>query len=248
MKKRIRNKKTSEDEYIDIIKCALVVVGLILFAIYAFDMLDVPTRIGLVSAENSREWLTNIISYVGIVAGAFIGFFSAMIPVKIMLGKQEEDRKEDNAKKVLPLVKIDAWQSSLLGDSIFEKMEFDFDKRKDTSIWLHFAIQNVGLREMYDVWCDDFCGDIKRKKKRVDIAEIIYKDDWSGKDYTLQVSRLIQSKKIDLRFKVHFKDCYGNRYYQMVKCECELVGGVDDEGRAHYRADKYVVIGAPKRG
>lgn len=239
----VETKKKNTGEYVDIVKWAFVIAALIIFTVYAFDALDVPTRMGLVSPENSREWLDNIVGYFGIIAGAFIGFFSAMIPVKITLERQEEIRREDNAKRVLPLVKIDTWQPSQLGDPVIEKI--DFDKGNNTSIGLYFAIQNVGLREMYDVWCDDFCGDVKRKRKRANIAEIIYKDEWAREDYMLQVNRLVQSGTMDLRFRVHFKDCYGNGYYQMVKCKCELVGGISDDGRAHYRADEYVVIGAP---
>ena len=126
----VETKKQNADEYVNIVKWAFAVAALTIIAIYTFDVLDVPTRMGLISPENSREWLDNIVGYFGIIAGAFIGFFSAIIPVKITLERQEEVRKEDNAKRVLPLVKIDTWQPSLLGDPILEKIDFDFDKGK----------------------------------------------------------------------------------------------------------------------
>lgn len=234
------NEKNNADDYVKIAIGAFVIALLILVVIWIADITDFPSNIGIVNESNSHDWRNMVIEYFGAVSSAFIGFIAAIMAVGITLNRQEKIRIEDNAKNALPLVKI----SSILDFSSIktEIMLNAQDVNKDQRILeMRFKISNAGQREMYDIWIGDYVSESFKLSKRGYISPILYKDD--NPLYTSV--RLYQPIGPDAdediflaKFKVFFKDCYGNWYYQQIKCNCY---SEDSE----YRAESYSVASAP---
>ena len=169
-------KKDKWDEYIKIAKWTFIIALLIFGCIYFLDITDSPSRLGIVNSENSKEWLNFSVNYFDTIAASFIGFIGAIMAVSITIEKQNEFRKEDSRKNVLPLIKVET-NTLLIKSTTTIPPIIDLAKNDKTTAFIALSFENVGQREMYDVWVGGVKHYSKGSKNYCSIAPILYKKD-----------------------------------------------------------------------
>lgn len=205
---------------------------ILIFIIFTFSFWSshlfvfIPSSIGVISAEFTGEWL----QWMGSFIGGTIGGIFAFIGIKITLENQRKDIEFENKRKALPLIDI------YTGDYDYKNkyVQFDFwpteklvqGKRKDIqdTARVTLNLENVGLREMYDL----YIGDIESDKFNCHndyyfITPIIYhqKSIALNLSFFENVSFVNLDKKVldnlyisPITFKCYFRDCYDNWYHQ----------------------------------
>lgn len=236
---RSKQKKAGDfyDEHVRLACATFGISVLVFIIIYMFDKLDTASLLGLVNAQNSKKWLEFTVNYFGMVSSAFIGFIGAIMAVNLTLKKESEFRKETSRKNVMPLIKI---KMSSIG--IDEKTSVAIespDKKRRTVLSIPLSFKNVGQREMYDVWVGGVkCGSEESGKYRK-IAPIIYKNDSYSNRIESAINERRQSNDVKISFKVYFRDCYENWYYQ------EIIGnGFNNHGK-NCSIDTFEIKSAP---
>lgn len=238
LRKRRKHKKDKWDEYAKIASCAFILAILFFTIIYLIDVTDSASKMGLVNADNSKDWLNFSISYFGSIAASFIGFIGAIMAVSITIEKQNEFRKEDNRKDVLPLVRVKADATILSAkNKIFPIIEYAGDG--GTTLFISLSFKNVGQREMYDVWVGGVKYGSKESNYYCKILPILYVNEGYSDHLSSAIYCHPNEKFVNVSFKIYFKDCYDNWYYQ------EIIGvGTGDYGRS-YKVDRFEIKSAP---
>lgn len=214
---------------------AVVLFVLFLMSIIVFDVLNIPSRIIGMKREmlELNSWVNLVISSIVAVFAAFIAAYATIKSVSMTIKKQEDDRKEDNRKDVLPMIRIDCLSKQKMTSrkEVCVKQKIDKPLKKLKSFqcngYIKIPIKNVGLREMYDVHVlfedsEDFVG----SEEEQFLVPILYKDDLV---YMLISIITFMPKSIDesetefvddyhntvkLFFSILFTDCFGNKYKQ----------------------------------
>ena len=231
-------KKDKWDEYVKIAKWTFIVALLIFGYIYFLDLTDSPSRLGIVNGNNSKEWLNFSITYFGTIAASFIGFIGAIMAVSITIEKQNEFRKEDSRKNVLPLVKVKSNTSSIKFTTTISPM-IDLANDNKTIAFIALSFENVGQREMYDIWVGGVKHSSKINNGYCNIAPILYKNDRYSDIITSAINCEEEVKTVNISFRIYFKDCYNNWYYQ------EVSGKGDGDWKASYKIDHLEIKSAP---
>lgn len=249
MKRKKTEKKDEWDKVLKSIRIAFCASTLVFACIYIFDITDFPSKIGIVNQENSKSWLQYSIDFFGPVAAAFIGFIGGMMSVFITIKKQDEFRKEENRKNVLPLIKVKdkvkrISSINLLGDNVkgycsgFTFPIIDLAKDGETILIINLEFENVGQREMYDVWLGGIGSDFKKSNNYYEIAPILYQGDKYKNYLSSAVYCPNGEKTIDISFKIYFRDCYDNWYFQKIN-------GKGSFASNSYLIDNFMVDSAP---
>ncbi|QSX09556.1 hypothetical protein J0B03_05700 [Alkalibacter rhizosphaerae] len=210
---------------VKILKIALIFIALTYFS-WAFISLKI-IPLGVVSEGNRGEWL----QWLGSIYSGGIGGLFTYLGVKFTIDKNNEKRDYENKRTVLPLIKIE----SGVYDYKWTYIQFDFllteeskyRERKDIPDTANatICINNVGQRELYDMYisCESDIFVVKNKIHK--ITPVLYKDD------SLQMNFLFYEMGVydndnkqnkhntlisPLNLTIYFKDCYSNWYYQQV--------------------------------
>ncbi len=235
--------------FVRILLLAFVFSVFVFLCIYLLDMTNFPSKHGIVNDENSQTWLKLCVEYFGPVVGSFVGFAGTVFAVLIPIMKQNENRKEDSRKNVLPLIKVKDKVDVVLparylpgdvkgpGDGCFSSI-IDVLGDGKTILQIKLFLKNVGQREMYDIWVGGIkCGS-EENDGYCNIMPILYK----GEEYMNCLSSAVfkhgNNKTVEITFRIYFKDCYDNWYYQ----------GVDGKGHFYsngYMIDRFTVNSAP---
>lgn len=227
----VKLRKLMRDEVLQIaFGCFAIVVGTFV-VIFMLDAADLPTTMGVVGPDKSREWLGHLVGYVGAAAGAFLGSVATLWSVSLTIERQGRDRKEDNAKDALPLIRVEkdnapgSCDIQVVISRILDKTNGRTFTNDFSDGGPHIQITNVGMRELYDLQVTPiknkfFNGSIKKSE----IVPVLYKNE------TLRIRVLMDAKGKEVEehilfsdgppltervmFRVQFRDCYGNVYYQ----------------------------------
>lgn len=238
LRKKKAPKKDKWDEYIKIAKWTFIVALLIFGCIYLLDVTDSPSRLGIVNSDNSKEWLNFSINYFGTIAASFIGFIGAIMAVSITIEKQNEFRKEDSRKNVLPLIKVETNTSSIKSTTTIPPI-IDLAKNNKTITFIALSFENVGQREMYDIWVGGVKHYSKGSKNYCNIAPILYKKDKYSDLIASAIDCEKEAKTVEISFRIYFRDCYDNWYYQ------EISGRGAGNWKMSYKIDHLEVKSAP---
>ena len=227
MKRKMAEEKDDWDKILKSIRLTFCASILVFACIYLFDITDFPSKIGIVNQENSKSWLQYSIDFFGPVAAAFIGFIGGIMSVFITIKKQGEYKKEESRKNVLPLVKVKDRVKrippiNISGDDIkgfsdnFAFPIIDLARDEEAFLIINLEFENVGQREMYDVWVGGVESSLRTSKNYHKIASILYKGDKYKNYLSSAVSCPNGEKTIDISFKIYYKDCYDNWYFQRI--------------------------------
>lgn len=238
---KVKRKKDKWDEYVKITAGAFVAAILIFVCIYIFDITDMPSKFGLVNENNSKEWLAFSISFFGAVAASYIGFIGAIMAVSMTAEKQNEFRKEDNRKKVLPLIKVKTNTATANIEKGIPPI-IELPKEEQATLLIAISFKNVGQREMYDVWLGGIKYDTEKSDNYCKIVPILYKDD-EYNEYNEYITSAIERRQkgevLGISFKIYFRDCYENWYFQEITGKS--TGGVGKR----YKVDTFEIRSAP---
>lgn len=244
MSKRIKThrKKDKWDEYARLALETFIIAVSIFACIYLLDIVDTPSKLGIVNENNSKEWLRFSINYFGTIAASFISFIGAIMAVSMTIEKQNEFRKEDNRKRVLPIAKIGfcTKKQPLDGSNrqvvVKQKSSGHYSQeRANTHNNLQIQLSNVGEREMYDARIKILENEDFLPSKEQEIAPIVYSKEASYFSMTIdavmpKLNRDSQSDivsdqdndnilKSEITFLILYKDCYDNKYRQSFTIE-----------------------------
>lgn len=202
------------------------VVFIIFLTLLLLDKNNVPTYLGWISSDNSQLWLDRSMSYIGTVVGAFIGFMAAILTAKITNDRLDRARREDNAKAVLPLLKVfTVSEKGCIEDICVLISRIIGGQEEATGRWsLIMRIRNVGQRELYNLKITPIENDFFNGQSRgSDSMPVLYRDD----DVVTKVIVMAKgpecgvieldpnhsdTKQVD--FWATYSDCYGNQYRQ----------------------------------
>lgn len=203
--------------------------------IYYLDYFNIPSKYGWNKNMDSDIWLGNIILYGVTILSASIGAFVTIRSVKLSIEEQEKVRISENKKKALPLLRVKGeeeydYRYKYIQFSCLFTEESKSRKRKDIvdTAKVTIRLDNVGMRELYDLWIGDIDGTyffdennsyhcmypIIYKNDYVCINLLFYEmgnydnDNWNGK---------FDSLITPMTFNCYFKDCYDNWYYQTLQ-------------------------------
>ena len=235
-KKPFRESHVKWSAYVKLACATFTIVILLLACIYWLDSSNTPSKLGVVTKENSKEWLNYTVSYFGTIAASFVGFIGAIMAVLLTLKKQNEFRKEDSRKNVLPLIKVAKARPACEDPSPFPPI-IDAAKEDQTVLLLPITLENVGQREMYDIWLGGVCSNKGRSNNYYKVLPILYKGDQYSDCFISSVDSSSE-ESINISLRIYFKDCYDNWYYQ------ELSGmGIGD--KISYKIVDFKVKSAP---
>lgn len=236
---KVKRKKDKWDEYIKIAKWTFIVALLIFGCIYFLDVTDSPSKLGIVNSENSKEWLNFSINYFGAIAASFIGFIGAIMAVSMTMEKQNEFRKETSRKNVLPLIKVKANTAAINIEKSIPPI-IEPPKEEQAMLLIAISFKNVGQREMYDIWLGGIkCGS-EESDNYCEIAPILYKGDKCNEHVKTVVKRQQGQGTVEISFRIYFKDCYENWYFQ------EIIGKSTSGPGRRYKVDAFEIRSAPK--
>lgn len=173
-----------------------------------------------------------IIDAIASILGGIIGGLFTYRGVKITIDNDRKRSNFENKKNVLPLLKLNIEEYDYKNKYI----QFDFiftdeskaRKRKDilNTQNITFSINNVGMRELYDLYIADIQSTFfKTDYDCYNICPVIYSNDKISLNFSLYEMGSYDSdskdEKYDLlispiTFNCYFKDCYGNWYFQTV--------------------------------
>lgn len=222
-------KKSNKVLYV--VAIVIVIVVVIALALAIADVYDIPSRFGMPRIMlELNPWVELIIGAFVSILAAFIAAYATIKSVSMSIKNQEEIRREDNRKDVLPMIKIDysAKLKTASSKELYVKQKIDgplnqYESHQDRRS-INIPIRNVGLREMYNVrvlfeGSDDFC----ESEEEQNLAPILYKDDLV---YMLIgiITYLPKNVNVELMndyypttkmfFNILFSDCFGNAYKQ----------------------------------
>jgi len=224
------NKKDSfftSSKFIIILFCTII-------ALCILDITNTPTRIGFDTIE-LNPWTNLAITSIFVIFSAVITIRSVLLSMK----NQENQRKEDNEKAVLPMGKIEkpSEQSSRREDDATVSVVSKYTKKGKTETiptykYIRFAFRNVGVREMYDVSIQFEENEHFAASERQAIAPIIYANDTviiaigpitkrpvTG-NYVVEVITAGNNKGIvPIDFYIYYSDCYKNKYKQLFQID-----------------------------
>lgn len=223
--------------YTKIASVTFIAAVLLLVCIYLLDASNTPSKIGIVDKGNSRDWLEYTVVYFGTIMASFIGFIGAIMAVSLTLEKQNEFRKEDSRKSVLPLAKVSKAHPAYEEPYPFPSI-IDVAKKDQTILLLPIAIENVGQREMYDIYIGGVCCGKERGNSYHSVLPILYKGDQYSECFVSSIKNSGE-KAIDISLKIYFKDCYDNCYYQ------ELSGTGFGNEKTSYKIIDFKIKSAP---
>ncbi|PAL05255.1 hypothetical protein [Peribacillus simplex] len=194
--------------------------------LFSYIFVFVPSPIGIISSELSKDWL----QWMGAFVGGAIGGIFAFVGIKITLENQRKIIQFENKRKALPFIDVKTGHYDYKNKYI--QVDFCFTEESkerqpkdipDTAI-ITMALENVGLREMYDL----YIGDIKSTyfnfrqdcyhttpilycNKSMELNLFLYeKGSYDNDDLEERYDTLISP----IIFKCYFRDCYDNWYHQ----------------------------------
>lgn len=193
---------------------------------FSYLFIFVKTPIGVISNDFSADWL----QWIGAFMSGAIGGIFAFVGIKITLDNQRKEIQFENKRKALPLIEIKNGQKNYKNKYI----QFDFcfteeskiRKRKDIEDTAEIAIclENVGLRELYDLYIGDFKSTyFKTQDDYYHITPILYRDKSLKLNLTFYEKGSYDNDNMEERynsftspisFKCYFRDCYDNWYHQ----------------------------------
>jgi hypothetical protein len=206
-------------------------------AVYYLDYYNIPSKFGWGKNLDLKIWLNNIFIYGVTILAAGIGAFVTIRSVMLSIEEQGRVRTSENKKKALPLLRVseekeyDYRYKYIQFSSLFTE-ESKVRERKDIidTAKVTIKIENVGMRELYDLWIGDidntFFKENNGEYQYHNMYPVIYKDDyvcinlcfyemgnydndnWDSKYHTL-IS--------PMSFNCYFRDCYDNWYYQTLQ-------------------------------
>lgn len=239
----------------------IFLIGLFLFSfLFSYIFVFVQSPIGIISSEHSSDWLLWIGSFIGGAIGGIFAFFG----IKITLENQRKEIQFENKKKALPY--IDVKTSNY--DYKYKYIQFDFcfteeskkRGRKDITdtAKVTVALENVGLRELYDLYIGDiestyfkatsdyfYTRPIVYCNKSMELNLYFYeKGSYDNDNLESRHHALISP----LIFKCYFRDCYDNWYYQ--KFSISLIHSITpnvsiDQRALNINFERYEILSQP---
>lgn len=205
---------------------SLLIVLFIVSFWFTYIFVFSQSPVGVISNESSSDWLLWIGSFIG---GALGGIF-AFVGIRITLENQRKEVRYENKRKALPFIDINRGEYDYKNKNI----QFDFcftkeskkRKRKDIpdTAKITISIENVGMREMYNLHIGDFESEyfvasedyynlipIVYKNKAININLTFYEKRKYDNDISEELNHLLITPLI---FKCYFRDCYNNWYHQ----------------------------------
>lgn len=205
----------------------LLLVILFIFSFwftYVFVFSQSP--MGVISEETSSGWL----QWTGSFIGGSLGGIFAFVGIRITLENQRKEVRYENKRKALPFIDINDSEYDYKNKYI----QFDFHLTEDSkqgeskdisdTAKITISIENVGMREMYNLYLGDFESEFFfARGEYFSVIPIVYKN--KSLDLTLSFYEKLKydnvdSSKLDnllispLRLSCYFRDCYDNWYYQ----------------------------------
>lgn len=216
-----------------------VTLGILLLLLIIFPsvwfLLDASNLLstwGIIGYNNPpSEWSGVLIGYFGSAFAAVAGYIAVILSLK----KQEDARKEDNAKEVLPLLSAEPYYEAVSEPVIVTNGDYE-SASLNTATGGILKLQNVGMREMYDLRVINMESDrLESAVTNVEITPILYKDGsiyvciypvmkgtLDGKSLRIREKTFNTYGKLGLPINIAFgyQDCYGNKYIQNFKLIC----------------------------
>jgi hypothetical protein len=207
----------------------ILLIGLFLIFFwfsYIFVFVKSPIGLGVISKDSSSDWL----QWMGAFTGGAIGGIFAFMGIKITLENQRKEIQFENKRKALPLIDIkvgeyDYKNKYIQFDFCFTKESYERERKniQDTAN-VTITLENVGQREMYDLYIGDIkSAYFKTKGEYHRIAPIVY----FGKSIPLNLmfyekgtydndkyKGIFNTYKSSISIQCYFKDCYDNWYHQ----------------------------------
>lgn len=206
-----------------------------------------------------------IIGAIASILGGIIGGLFTYIGVKITINNDKKRADFENKKNVLPLLKLETEEYDYKNKYI--QFEFLFTdeskqrKRKDIpdTANITFSINNVGMRELYDLYIADIQSTIfKTDCDCYSICPVIYSNDKISLNFYLYEMGIYDNdskkEKYDLlispiTFNCYFKDCYENWYFQTVSLS--LFHNIEKDTPIEHKAlnvsiERFNILSSPK--
>lgn len=164
-------------------------MSICLVLICAADFNDIPPHFNIFVSQKVNPWTEVFVS----LLSSFLAATATILAVLLTLDSQEKQRQEDNKKQALPILKI---EKSKLAHGLLNNFTLDVKSKplriseeegyygkfsKDISI----QIENVGMREMYDLSLEVIDNTYFTSIKERKLTPILYKDDSFDMDLIL---------------------------------------------------------------
>ncbi|MGD6870920.1 hypothetical protein ACQCU1_01850 [Sutcliffiella horikoshii] len=214
------------DSYLFLVTFLIILIIFSFWFSYVFIFVQTPW--GIISSESSGDWL----QWMGGVVGGIIGGVFTFLGIKITLGHQRKDIEYENKRRALPLIDIKTGIEEY--DYRNKYIQFDFllteesksRARKDIedTAKITIGVDNVGLRELYDLYIGDFNSTyFSPSSEYYHVTSILYNNQL----FELNLSFYEKGSYVEdnlegrsgllssgISFKCYFKDCYNNWYNQ----------------------------------
>ena len=138
----------------------------------------------------------------------------------------------------MPLIKVTTNTSSIKSKTTIPPI-IDLADNNKTITFIALSFENVGQREMYDIWVGGVKHLSKSSKNYYNIAPILYKNDKYSDIIASAIDCEKEAKTVDASFKIYFKDCYNNWYYQKIS------GRGSGNWKMSYKIDYLEIKSAP---
>lgn len=199
---------------------------------FLLDKSNLLSTWGIIGYNNPPSgWSGIFIGYFGSAFAAVAGYIAVILSLK----KQEDARKEDNAKEVLPLLSAEPYYGGVSEPIVVTNDDYE-SASLNTATGGILKLQNVGMREMYDLRVISMESDrLESAVTNVEITPILYKDSSAyvciypvmkgtleGKSLRIREKTFSTYGRLGLSINIAFgyQDCYGNKYIQNFKLIC----------------------------
>jgi len=181
------------------------------------------------------DYCTILLNLLGGAIGGIIGGLFTFFGVKMTINKEDKDKRLEDKKRVLPLLKLseskyDYRYNYITCDFVTtEESKKRIRKNISDTATITFSINNVGERELYDLTiCNIDSVYFKTNSNLYKISPIVYKNDKvninlvirelgkydNDNNNSFHTNDLLIS---GISFDCYFKDCFDNCYYQKIE-------------------------------
>lgn len=252
--KMIKAYKTSQTVDEKVISWIVVMIVFFPIVFFYLDYYNIPSHLGLTKNLSTQTWLGNSLIYGVTILAAIIGAFVTIRSVRLSIEEQARVRVSENKKNALPLLRVSEekdydYRYKYIQFSCLFTEESKLRKRKDIADTANVTIkiENVGMRELYELWIGDINNIYFREDNSIDkyhnMYPIIYKDNYVCINLSFYEMGNYDNDDLDYKyhtlispmsFNCYFRDCYDNWYYQTLQISLmhQIVENIPIEQRA----------------
>ena len=223
-----------KDSFFTSMKFIVILFGAIIL-LCILDIANIPSKFGISSIE-LNPWTNLAITSIFVIFSAVITIRSVLLSIK----NQENQRKEDNEKAVLPMGKIDKPDNIKIRreEESITSVISRYDKAGKTEKIesfkpILFEFKNVGKREMYDISIQYQENDYFHESDIQSLAPVVYAGDSIIVSTEITTKRPIIERNSTVAdiggsivksvspiiMNIYYLDCYKNKYRQQFQIE-----------------------------